>query len=151
MVCSTMLPIFAQRTRVPRSWFWSSAAPGTGRERTRDAEHNLNLVSVDFDPTHEGADDLAAAMPIQAVEPGMDPLGELLQTPDDQMQATVGCFNGSDSIPFGAQMFEPLLQTGHTRPELVGADHLIGVAVNQPIDAALQTRDLSVQCAQVGI
>jgi hypothetical protein len=84
-------------------------------------------------------------MPIQAVEPGMDPLCEFFQTPDDQMQATVGCLDGSDSIPFGAQMFEPLLQTGHTRPELVGADQLIGVAVNQPIDAALQTRDLSVQ------
>ena len=81
----------------------------------------------------------------------MDPLCELFQTPDDQMQATVGCLNGSDSIPFGAQMIEPLLQTGHTRPELVGADHLIGVAVNQPIGAALQTRDLSVQRVQVGI
>jgi hypothetical protein len=62
-------------------------------------------------------------MPIQAVEPGMDPLCEFFQTPDDQMQATVGCLDGSDSIPFGAQMFEPLLQTGHTRPELVGADY----------------------------
>jgi hypothetical protein len=75
----TMFPLPAWRTGCPLVLVL--CCPGTGRERTRDAEHNLNLVAFNFDPTHEGTNNLAAAMPIQAVELGMDPLCELFQTP----------------------------------------------------------------------
>src|SRR4051795_11333531 len=71
----TMLPI---RVRRPGNWQpRSPTATGSGRRRARDAEHHLDLVAVDFDTTHDGAHDLAATVPVQTVEPSVDPLGKL--------------------------------------------------------------------------
>ena len=115
-----MLPIWARRSGVPGPW--SLGPAGIGRERAGNAEHNLDLVVVDLDAAHDGADDLTATVPIQPVEAGVDPLRKLLQAPDYQVQAALSLVCGGRRIPFGAQTREPLLQAGQARPELIGAD-----------------------------
>ena len=56
---------------LPRHWAGADQGRGTEPQPGR----------VQFRSTHEGTNNLAAAMPIQAVELGMDPLCELFQTP----------------------------------------------------------------------
>ncbi len=103
-----MLPIWARRSGVP--WPCPPTGASTGRERAGNAEHDLDLVAVDLDAAHDGTDDLTAAVPVQPVEAGLDPLRKLLQAPDHQVQAALGLVCGRRRIPFGAQTGEPLLQ-----------------------------------------
>jgi hypothetical protein len=83
------------------------AAASTGRERVGNAEHDLDLVVADLDAAHDGTDDLTAAVPVQPIEAGVDPLRKLLQAPDHQVQAALGLACGRRRIPFGAQAREP--------------------------------------------
>ena len=96
---STMLPIRARRlgSLQPRS----PTATGSGRRRARDTEHHLDLVAVNFDTTHDGPDDLAATVPVQIAEPGVDPLCKLLQAANHQVQAALGFTHGGDCLALG--------------------------------------------------
>jgi putative transposase len=96
----TMLPIGARQLgdRQPSA----PTATGSGRRRAGDAEHHFDLVAVDFDTTHDGPDDLAAAVPIQTVEPSVDPLGKLPQASDHQVQAALCFAHGEGRFALGA-------------------------------------------------
>ena len=99
MARSTMLPIRARQLDNWQPRF--PPAPGSGRRRARDAEHHLDLVAVDFDTTDDGPDDLAAAVPVQTVEPSVDPLCKLLQASDHQVQAALGFAHGDGCLALG--------------------------------------------------
>ena len=57
------------------------------RRRAWDAERHLGRVKVSLDAAHEGADHLAPPLPVEPIQPGADPTGELAQPPDHQLQA----------------------------------------------------------------
>ena len=84
-------------------------------------------------------------MPIEAVQAGADPASELFQPSDHQLQAALGLMHGDGRVPLLLQPPQALLQPGQPRPELVGIDDLLGVAVDQPVHAAAQTSELSLQ------
>jgi hypothetical protein len=54
--------------------------------RRRDAEDNLHVLSVDFDPADQRADDLPHGEPVETVQIEPDPGGKVLNLADDQGQ-----------------------------------------------------------------
>ena len=56
-----------------------------GTVRRRDAEHDLNALTVNLDTSHQGTDHLPPPKPVKAVQPLADPLRKVLQTDDDQL------------------------------------------------------------------
>src|SRR3954447_21655126 len=62
--------------------------------------------------------------------PARDPAGELLQTPDHQLQTALGFVRRSGSVPLGLQPGQTLLEPGEARLELSGVDHLLGMVLS---------------------
>jgi len=52
----------------------------------RNAEDNLHMVSIDFDPAYQRADDLTHVEPVKTVKTVPDPGGKVLNLADDQGQ-----------------------------------------------------------------
>ncbi len=67
-----MLPNSACSCAVLRSW--------------ADAEHDPDMLAINLNPPHEGADDVAFHGPIRPVQPIPDQGGEYLQLADDELQ-----------------------------------------------------------------
>src|ERR1700681_3739120 len=65
--------------------------PGSGRPiQRRDAEHDLDAVAIDLDPTNEGVDDLACAVPVEAVKALIDFGGKVFEPADHQRELAFG-------------------------------------------------------------
>ena len=56
----------------------------------RNAEDNLHMLSVDFDPAYQRADDLPRVEPIETVKTVPDPGGKILNLADEQGQLALG-------------------------------------------------------------
>ena len=57
--------------------------------RPRNAEHHLDFVLVDLDPSHEGPDDVAAPVPVQLIQAIAHPPSKIGQSPDYQVEAAL--------------------------------------------------------------
>jgi len=58
--------------------------------RWRNAEDDLDIIAVDLNPANDGVDDLAHALPVEAVEPLTDFGGKVFQPAKDQRQLAFG-------------------------------------------------------------
>ena len=59
----------------------------------RNAENDLDVVLIDFDPAHDGANNLPPAVAIETVESLHDLGGEILRAADDERKIAfeTGC------------------------------------------------------------
>ena len=107
------------------------------------------MVAVDFDASDHRADDFARAVPVQSVQASADLLCELVQAADQQHQ-----------VPLRLGIFEqPLpvrLELGQAAPhpldaglELAALNEALGIAVDEPPDAAAQGGDPALEVAAV--
>ncbi len=84
-------------------------------------------------------------MPVQAIQTGANPACKLLQTSDHQLQTAPGLMRREGRVPLRPQPHQALLEPSQPRSELVGIDHLFGVAVDQTAHAAAQASHLPLQ------
>src|SRR5450756_1904735 len=56
----------------------------------RDAKHDLDAVAIDLDPANEGVDDLARAVPVEAVKALNDFGGKVFEPADHQRELAFG-------------------------------------------------------------
>lgn len=88
-------------------------------------------------------------MPVKTVQAGADPACELLQPPDHQLQAALSLVRRQGGVPLRPQPRQALLQPSQPRLELSGIDHLLGIAVDQPVHAPAQAGHLPLQTVDV--
>ena len=56
------------------------------------AEHHLDLVAVDLNSAHEGADDVTLSLSVEVVQPGADAVREFAQPSHQELQtAFISC------------------------------------------------------------
>ena len=108
-----------------------------------DAENDPDGLVVHFDPPDQGADDVALGRPIRRFQTVLDDIGEGLDLPDDEREGA-GLLRG---VPdrrrgrFGG--VHPRPQRAQTRFELRSVEDALGVAVDQPVDAAPELGELA--------
>ena len=107
-------------------------------------------MAIDFDPSHESADDVAPHVPVRFVQLSPDQGGEHLQLANDELEGA-GVFGGVlKRCGIGLELGDALAHAGEPRLELGLADHPFGVAVDQPADAAAQFGKLALDRFQFG-
>ena len=104
----------------------------------RNAEDNRHMVSVDFDPAYQRADDLPHVEPVETVKTLPDPGGKVLNLADDQGQLALSLRRFDGGALLLLQPDHARLQPTNARLEFVTLDHPGGVTVDQATDAALQ-------------
>ncbi len=77
----TILPI---SERVALAVVWAAVAIRRCWD-PRDAEHHFDLITIDLDPSYEGADNFAPPVPVQLIETGTHPSRKVGQSSDNQM------------------------------------------------------------------
>ena len=117
---------------------WGGVAPRPGV----DAEHHPDVLAVDLDPPHEGADDVASGRPVRPLQPVPDQGGEGLQLADNELQRAVLLGGVPERGGFGLEPRDAPAQPREPRLELRFVDQPFGVAVDQPADAAAQLGEL---------
>jgi len=112
--------------------------------RWRDAEDDLHALVIDLDPTNHGVDDLAHAVPVEAVETLTDLGGELFQSADYERQLPFGGGGFDHDLLLLLQLRQAQLQACNAGLELGLVDEAAGVAVDEAIDAAPKRDDLPI-------
>ena len=110
------------------------------------------MLAIDFDPADQGSDDVAFALPVDAVQPLADPGRELVQPADDHGQFAGG-FNrlGGEPLVF-LDLAEAAAQPRDAGLELGAIEQPFGVAIDQAADPAAKAGGLPVeQCDVVGV
>ena len=98
---------------------------------------------VDFDSPHQSADDIAAGTPVELTETGLQSRGELLQTADHKNQVSLKFKFLGEYLPIILQSAYTLLEASDARLKFGTANDPLGVAVDQPFDAATKPGDLT--------
>src|SRR5215218_2830337 len=131
VIARTMLPSAELAGRI---WLAGAAAPG----RWGNTKDDLDPVAVDLDPPDERPDEVPPPVPVETVEAIPDARREVLEPTDDQGQ-----------LPFGLDRLgrgpPSRLETRDAGLELGAVEHALGVAVDQPTDAAAQGGDPPVE------
>src|SRR5690242_10272508 len=131
-----MLPNSACSCAVLRSW--------------ADAEHDPDMLAINLNPPHEGADDVAFHGPIRPVQPIPDQGGECLQLADDELQRAGLLSRVLQRRSFCLKLGDALPHACEPWFELRLADHTLGVAVDQPARAGAQLGELARDRLQLG-
>jgi len=113
--------------------------------RRRNPENHLDGVTVDFDAAHENSYDLLHANGIKTIEVIGDLGRKVLQAADHERKVTLD-LNGvkRGAMPL-LELGKELLQTRDPRLELRLVDEALGIAVDQPTDAAPHRRYLPIE------
>ena len=115
-----------------------------------DTEHDPDVLAIDLDPPHEGADDVTPRVPIRILQPIPDQGGKHLQLANDELQRAGLLGRILQRCSFCLKLGDALAQACQPRLEFRLADHALGVAVDQPAYAAAQLRDLALDRFQFG-
>ncbi len=115
-----------------------------------DAEHDPDVLVVDLDPPHQGEDEVTLGRPICLVQPVADQGRECFQLADDELQRMRLLGGVLKRCGIGFELGDAPAQARQPRLEFGLADHALGVAVDQPADAAAQLRELALECLQLG-
>jgi hypothetical protein len=101
-----------------------------------DAEDDLDPAAVDLDPPDQRPDDVPPAVPVEFIEPVADCCREVLEPADDQGQLPFGVGGLGCRPPSPLEAGDADLEACDTGLELRRVEHALGVAVDQPADAA---------------
>jgi hypothetical protein len=137
-----MLPGFGSAVRIAR-------LAGMLRSWRRHSEDDLNMAAVDLDPSDQRADEVSLALPIELVQTLVDLGRELFEPADDQAQLALALGCGRSRLPPLLELRAAGLEASNAGLELAAVDHPLGIAVDQPADAALKAGDLSIELGHV--
>jgi hypothetical protein len=123
----------------------------------RDTKHDLDAVAIDLDPANEGVDDLARAVPVEAVEALIDFGGKVFEPTDHERELAFGIGSLDGGFLLLPDLRHALLEPCNARFKLSLVEEAPGVAVDQAIDAApkrghltIKPRDLPGRTGSVG-
>ncbi len=132
---------------VSMPWTMLQIAP-TGAQHKRAGAHPIydpDLLGVYFDPAHHGPDDRPPRHQVRGIEPVHHLAGELLQPTDEQLQLTLCCLCIGQPLGLQRQRRCPVFQPLDAGLELTLVDQPLGIAVDQPADAAPEGHDLTLE------
>jgi hypothetical protein len=101
-----------------------------------DAETDVHVLPIDFNPLHEQTDQFAALLPIRCSETILNAIGKLFEPPDDERQGAPLCSFVTHGIGLRLPSLDPLSEAGKPRFELTPLNQAFGVAVDQSVHAA---------------
>ncbi|MCW2242100.1 hypothetical protein M2351_006745 [Azospirillum canadense] len=107
------------------------------------------MVAIDLDPANQGSDDVALALPVDAIQPLANPRRELVQPADDHGQFACGFDRlGGEPLTF-LDLGEAAAQSSDAGLKLGAVEQPFGVAVDQAADPAAQAGGLAVEQGDV--
>src|SRR4051812_14574122 len=101
-----------------------------------DAENDVHVLPIDFNPLHEQTDQFAALLPIRCSETILNAIGKLFEPPDDERQGAPLCSFVTHGIGLRLPSLDPLSEAGKPRFELTPLNQAFGIAVDQSVHAA---------------
>jgi hypothetical protein len=100
---------------------------------------------VDLDPTNDGVDDVALADPIKSIDTLRNLGGKVLQSIDHERQLAIRIGGVKCNSALLIELRHAQLRCRDARLEFGFVDQASGVAVDEPIDAALESRHLTIE------
>src|SRR5215211_7716054 len=115
-----------------------------------DTKYDPNVLVIDLDPSHEGANKIALGGPIRLIQPITDQACEALQLANDEVQRARVLDRVAECGGFGLKLGNALAQASQPRLELRLADHALSIAVDQPACPGAQLAELAINRLQLG-
>jgi hypothetical protein len=100
---------------------------------------------VDLDPANDGVDDVALADPIKSIDALRNLGGKVLQSIDHERQLAMRIGGVKCNSALLIELRHAPLRCRDARLEFGFVDQTSGVAVDEPIDAALESRHLTIE------
>jgi hypothetical protein len=101
-----------------------------------DAENDVHVLPVDFNPLHQQTDQLAALLPVRCSETILNAIGKLFEPPDDERQGAPLCSFVPHGVGLHLPPLDPLPKARKPRFELPPLNQALRIAVDQSIHAA---------------